>query len=213
MARMLRWFLVRHGQTEWNRVGRAQGQADPPLNQEGREQAEAVAAQLAPVPFEAAYSSDLRRAADTALPVMRGRDTPIVHRRDLREKSFGEWEGITYEELRLRYPAMLEELFDEKPAFAPPGGESDLELFARAAGAAARIARRHAGTDGNILVVSHGGTLRAMMVSMLGLPVESMWRFRLSNTGLSIITTFDEGGATIDLLNDTGHLGPSFDVR
>lgn len=209
---MLRWFLVRHGETEWNRVGRAQGQSDPPLNQEGREQAEAVAIRLAPVAFEAAYSSDLRRAADTALPVMRGRDTPIVYRRDLREKSFGEWEGMTYEELQLRYPAMLEELFDERPAFAPPGGESDLELFARAAGAAAGIAGRHAGTDGNILVVSHGGTLRAMMVSMLGLPVESMWRIRLSNAGLSIVTTFDEGGATIDLLNDTSHLGPGFDA-
>lgn len=209
---MLRWFLVRHGETEWNRVGRAQGQADPPLNQEGREQAEAVAARLAPVAFEAAYSSDQRRAAETALPVMRGRDTPIVRRRDLREKSFGEWEGMTYEDLQLRYPAMLEELFDERPAFAPPGGESDLELFARAAGAAARIAGRHAGTDGNILVVSHGGTLRAMMVSMLGLPVESMWRLRLSNAGLSVITTFEEGGATIDLLNDTSHLGPGFDV-
>lgn len=107
---------------------------------------------------------------------------------------------------------MLAELFEERPAFAPPGGESDLELFARAAGAAARIAERHAGTDGNILVVSHGGTLRAMMVSMLGLPVESMWRIRLSNAGLSVITTFDEGGATIDLLNDTSHLGPGFDA-
>lgn len=209
---MRRWFLVRHGETEWNRVGRAQGQADPPLNQAGREQAEAVAARLAPVAFEAAYSSDLRRAADTAAPVMSGRDIPIVHRRDLREKSFGEWEGMTYEELQLRYPAMLEELFDERPAFAPPGGESDLELFARARGAAARIVGQHAGTDGNILVVSHGGTLRAMMVSMLGLPVESMWRIRLSNAGLSVIATFDEGGATIDLLNDTSHLGPGFDA-
>ena len=212
MTRMLRWFLVRHGETEWNRVGRAQGQADPPLNQAGQAQVEAVAVRLAPVAFEAAYSSDQRRAADTALPVMRGRDTPIVHRRDLREKSFGEWEGMTYEELQLRYPAMLAELFDERPAFAPPGGESDLELFARAAGAAARIAGRHAGTDGNILVVSHGGTLRAMMVSMLGLPVESMWRIRLSNAGLSVVTVFDEVGATIDLLNDTSHLGPGFDV-
>ena len=209
---MRRWFLVRHGETEWNRVGRAQGQADPPLNKEGLEQAVAVAARLAPVSFEAAYSSDLRRAAETAAPVMHGRDTPIVHRRDLREKSFGEWEGITYEELQLRYPAMLEELFDERPAFAPPGGESDLEIFERAAAAAARIAKRHAGTDGNILVVSHGGTLRAMVVSMLGLPVESMWRLRLSNAGLSVITTFDEGGATIDLLNDTSHLGPGFDA-
>ena len=116
---MRRWFLVRHGQTEWNRVGRAQGQADPPLNREGLEQADAVGARLAPVAFEAAYCSDLRRAADTAAPVMRGRDAPITYRRDLREKSFGEWEGMTYEEVRRRHPRMLEELFDERPDFAP----------------------------------------------------------------------------------------------
>ena len=212
MMRMHRWFLVRHGQTEWNRIGRAQGQSDPPLNQEGEGQAEAVAVRLAPVHFEAAYSSDLLRAADTAGPIMRGRDVPIVLRRDLREKNFGEWEGMTWEDLQHRYPDMLEDLFDEKPAFAPPGGESDLDLLDRVTAAVARIAGRQAGTDGNILVVSHGGTLRAMMVTMLGLPVDSMWRLRLSNGGLSIITVFDEGGATIDLLNDTSHLGPGFDA-
>lgn len=212
MMRMHRWFLVRHGQTEWNRIGRAQGQSDPPLNQEGEGQAEAVAVRLAPVRFEAAYSSDLLRAADTAGPIMRGRDVPIVQRRDLREKDFGEWEGMTWEDLQHRYPDMLEDLFDEKPAFAPPGGESDLDLLDRVTAAVARIAGRQAGTDGNILVVSHGGTLRAMMVAMLGLPVDSMWRLRLSNGGLSIITVFGEGGATIDLLNDTSHLGPGFDA-
>ena len=209
---MRRWFLVRHGQTEWNRIGRAQGQADPPLNQEGLKQAEAVGARLAGVGFEAAYSSDLRRAADTAAPVMRGRDTPIVHRRDLREKNFGEWEGMTYEELRRRFPRMLEELFDERPDFCPPGGESDRTLLNRAAGAVARIRARHDGAGGNILVVSHGGTLRAMMVSMLGLPVGAMWRLRLSNAGLSVVTVYEQGGVTLDLLNDTSHLGSGLDA-
>ena len=207
---MRRWFLVRHGQTEWNRVGRAQGQADPPLNREGLEQAEAVGARLAPVPFEAAYSSDLARAADTAAPVMRGRDTPITYRRDLREKSFGEWEGMSYEEVRRLYPTIWDELFDERPDFAPPGGESDRTLLERAAGAAARIGARHEGAGGNLLVVSHGGTLRAMMASMLGLPVGAMWRLRLSNAGLSVVTFYEEGGVTLDLLNDTSHLGSDF---
>lgn len=209
---MRRWFLVRHGQTEWNRVGRAQGQADPPLNQQGFEQAEALGVRLAPVSFEAAYSSDLARAADTAAPIMRGRDVPISYLPDLREKSFGEWEGMTYEAIRRRYPRMLEDLFDEKPDFSPPGGESDRTLLSRAAGAVARIGARHEGAGGNLLVVSHGGTLRAMMVSMLGLPVGAMWRLRLSNTGLSVVTVYGEGGVTLDLLNDTSHLGSGFDA-
>ena len=209
---MRKWFLVRHGQTEWNRVGRAQGQADPPLNREGIEQAEAVGARLARVPFEAAYSSDLVRAADTAEPVMRGRDAPITYRRDLREKSFGKWEGMTYEEIRRLYPRMLDELFDERPDFAPPGGESDRTLRKRAAGAVARIGARHDGAGGNLLVVSHGGTLRAMMMSMLELPVDAMWKLRLSNAGLSVLTVYEGGGVTLDLLNDTSHLGSGFDA-
>ena len=209
---MRRWFLVRHGQTEWNRVGRAQGQANPPLNREGLEQAEALGVRLAAVAFEAAYSSDLVRAVATAEPIVRGRDAPITYRRDLREKSFGEWEGMSYEEVRRLYPRMLEELFDERPDFAPPGGESDRALLSRAAGAVARIRARHDGAGGNLLVVSHGGTLRAMMASMLGLPVHAMWRLRLSNAGLSVVTVYEEGGATIDLLNDTSHLGSGFDA-
>ncbi len=209
---MRRWFFVRHGQTDWNRVGRAQGQSDPPLNKEGHRQAQAVAARLKRADFVAAYTSDLGRAVDTAAPIMRGRDAPMIHRIDLREKHFGEWEGMTFDEVRRKYPRMYERLFDEKPEFAPPGGESDMALRARAVAAFARIAYRHSGTEGNVLVVSHGGTLRAMIVSMLGLPIDAMWRFRLSNAGLSIVTVFDEGSATLDLLNDTSHLGAGFDV-
>ena len=209
---MHRWFLVRHGQTEWNRVGRAQGHSDPPLNAEGHGQARAVADRLRQVEFAGAYTSDLSRAAGTAEAIMSGRDTPLIHRPDLREQNFGEWEGLTYEEVRSRYTGEYEEMLNKNPAFVPPGGESDTDLLGRMAGTAARIAQRHAGVGGNILVVTHGGAIRAMIVSLLKAPADSLWQIRLSNAGLSIVTTFDEGGATIDLLNDTSHLGPGFDV-
>ncbi len=209
---MHRWFLVRHGQTEWNRVGRAQGHSDPPLNAEGRGQARAVADRLGQVEFAGAYTSDLSRAAATAEAIMSGRDTPLIRRRDLREQNFGEWEGLTFEEVRSRYTGEYEEMLEQNPAFVPPGGESDTDLLARMAGTVARIAQRHAGAGGNILVVTHGGAIRAMIVSLLEAPADSLWQIRLSNAGLSIVTTFDEGGATIDLLNDTSHLGPGFDV-
>ena len=207
-----RWFLVRHGETEWNRVGRAQGQSDPPLNGTGRAQARQVGARLAGTGFEAAYASDLRRALDTARAIVPGTAAPLVTLPELREKHFGEWEGLTHREVATRYPDLYDRMFLDDPAFAPPGGESDLDSFERASSAVRLIRNRNPRADGNLLVVAHGGILRAMIVSLLGMQAAAMWRFRLSNAGVSIVTVFPDGNATLDLLNDTSHLGAAFDA-
>lgn len=207
-----RWFLVRHGETEWNRAARAQGQSDPPLNDEGRAQARRVAGRLSGTGFQAAYASDLLRAVDTARPVVRPSGVRLVTLPELREKNFGEWEGLTHQEVATRYPRLYDRMFLDDPAFAPPGGESDQSFFDRVASAVGRIRDCHSHAVGNLLVVAHGGTLRAMIITLLGLPVNSMWRFRLSNAGLSIVTMFGDGSGTLDLLNDTSHLGAGFDA-
>lgn len=200
-----RWFLVRHGETEWNEQGRAQGQHDTPLNTKGRAQAELAAARLAPIEFEAAYSSDLQRVVHTAEPIMRGRSAPLVKMASLREKSFGDWEGKTFAEVEQSHPSLFRRLFDEDVEFAPPGGESDLQLHARLKSAADELLARHADSEGNILVAAHGGSLRGLITAMMGMPAEYMWRLRLSNCGITVINTFD-GGAALELLNDTSHL-------
>ncbi len=213
MSSSCRWFLVRHGETEWNRLGRAQGHADPPLNEQGHAQARKAAERLAGTSFQAVYASDLQRALDTVKPIIGGsRRNRVVTLPGLREKDFGEWEGLTHQEVESRYPLLYERMFDEGPAFAPPGGESDQSLFDRVAATVGGIREDHSETHGNILVVAHGGTLRALIVALVGLPASSMWRFRLSNAGLSIVTVFGDGSGVIDLLNDTSHLGAGFDV-
>ena len=202
----IKWYLVRHGETDWNLEGRAQGHSDTPLNDKGRIQAERAGARLAPTPFVAAYGSDLTRVADTAAAIIRGRRLALKPMSALREKFYGEWEGITYEDAEARYPGMYQQLFQDNTGFAPPGGENDFDLYKRVMVAAEQIRDTLPDAGGNILVVGHGGALRALLVCLLRIPVEYMWRFRLSNGGISIITDFQDGSATLDLLNDTGHL-------
>ncbi|MDE0445897.1 MAG: histidine phosphatase family protein [Spirochaetaceae bacterium] len=204
-----RWYLVRHGETAWNRESRFQGQADPPLNDAGRTQARAVAKRLAGVSFAAAYASDLGRVTQTAAAVARGRELRVTELAELREKGFGEWEGLTYREAEARDPEHYRRIF-RAPTYdedtAPPGGESDLQMLGRVSGVARRLRDEHGGRDENVLIVGHGGSLCALIVSLLGLPSRAIWRFRIANCGLAQVTVFDDGAATLDLFNDTGHL-------
>ena len=209
MMRASKWYLVRHGETDWNRERRFQGQADPPLNDAGREQAQAVAERLAGVSFAAVYASDLSRVTQTAAAFMRGREPRVTELQDLREKHFGEWEGLTYLEAEARDPEHYRRIFrvvTYDGATPPPGGESDMQMLQRVSGVADRLRAAHGGGDDTILIVAHGGSLCALIVSLLGLPAAAIWRFRPANCGLSQVTVFDDGAATLDLFNDAGHL-------
>jgi broad specificity phosphatase PhoE len=142
-------LLVRHGETDWNREGRWQGWADPPLNDTGRAQARALAEQLRGVPFDAAYSSDLRRAHETAVIVAEPHGVPVVADARLREIDVGSWSGLTRSELEQRFP------HGERP-----DGETREQHAERVLSAVEDLARRNAGR--RVLVVTHGGTLRAL---------------------------------------------------
>jgi 2,3-bisphosphoglycerate-dependent phosphoglycerate mutase len=151
-------LLARHGETDWNRDGRFQGWADPPLNDTGCAQARALAQQLADDPFHAVYSSDLRRAHETARIVAEPHGVPVVVDRDLREIDVGSWSGLTRAEIEKRFPGA--EHHD---------GETREQHLARVLSAVERIACAHAGE--RILVVSHGGSLRTLRRHALGDPV------------------------------------------
>lgn len=206
---MSRIFLVRHGATEWNAHGRIQGQSDPSLNEAGERQARRLGLRLASVPFVEARCSDLRRCRETAAGILPGRnDVRLQEMPELREKNFGAWEGLTFREVEARYPDMYRNwLMAADPSFAPPGGESDLQLYSRAETVVDRLRESPADNGGNFLVVTHGGMLRALIACLLGLPPQKMWNFRFANAGLSVVGVFDDGAAVVDLLNDTSHLG------
>jgi broad specificity phosphatase PhoE len=142
-------LLARHGETDWNREGRWQGWADPPLNETGREQARALAEELRATPFDAVYASDLKRARETAEIVAAPHRVPVVVDPELREIDIGSWSGLTRAEIDARFPG------GERP-----DGETRDQHFARVRAAVVRIARANAGR--RVLIVTHGGTVRAI---------------------------------------------------
>ena len=142
-------LLARHGETDWNHEGRWQGWADPPLNDTGRAQARALAEQLEETPFDAVYASDLRRAFETAEIVAAPHGLAVVAEQGLREIDLGAWSGLTLSEIEERFPDGIR-----------PDGETRPEHARRVLAAVERIARAHEGE--RILIVSHGGTFRAL---------------------------------------------------
>ena len=205
---MSRWFLVRHGETDWNLEGRVQGHSSTPLNDTGRLQAKRIGDRLSTVRFAAAYASDLPRVVETATAILNSHDTSLQTVMELREKSYGAWEGKTAKQLEAEDPVSYARLFEDNITFAPPGGESDSDLIDRASLAVERLKQAHQ-NDENVLVVSHGGTIRAILVLLLGLPKEVIWRFYLANGSLSVVNVYAQN-AVLDLWNDKSHLGASY---
>ena len=148
-------LVARHGETDWNRDHRVQGQTDVDLNPTGRAQAEALARSLADTRLGAVYSSDLTRALETAEAVARPRGLRVLTDPDLREKNFGSWEGLTDVEIAERFPEAVRGRWGD--------GETTEDVAARVLPAVERIRARH--PHNTVLVVTHGGPIRVILDS------------------------------------------------
>jgi broad specificity phosphatase PhoE len=164
---MAELLLVRHGETDWNVERRFQGQADPPLNAAGRKQAQTLADELAGMQIDAIYTSDLVRARETAEIVAARTGAPVVPLSELREIDVGEWQGLTWPEIEERYPDGVRGWHETGHGWR--AGETYEQLAQRVLSAVEDIARRHPG--GRILIVGHGGTVRAVRAHVEGLTV------------------------------------------
>lgn len=204
----MRLFLVRHGQTDWNLAQRFQGQSDIPLNETGRQQAQALAARLSDLQFDVVYASDLRRAAETAHIFLRRSDLCPAFHLDarLREIHFGAWEGCTYDEIKAKFPAALAAWEADVYTNAPPGGESLRHLAERVRSFLDDLRAAHDAQT--VLLVAHGGVLQTLICFALALPPTMYWQFSLSPASLSELA-FYPAGAILNLLNDTAHLKPT----
>jgi broad specificity phosphatase PhoE len=199
-----RWYLIRHGRTDWNADGRLQGHSDTPLGDEGRRQVERLASRLSRKRFVAIYASDLARAFETASIIAQGRLTPLPMR-ELRETMHGAWEGLTFKEAQERYPLEYERFIRSPDAgFSPPGGESIVDVSARVKRAIVSIGAALREED-DVLVVGHSGSIKALAFALLDIPLAYYWRVRTEPASLSIVNVH-QGAATLDLWNDTSHL-------
>lgn len=170
-ARIVVW---RHGRTTWNATGRFQGQADPPLDDVGREQSLIAARHLAADPPDLVLSSDLLRATSTAQALGSLIQAPVLVEPRLREIDLGAWQGLTRAEVAATYPEQYAEWLDGI-APAARGGESREQLDERVLAALADIDVEHA------LLVTHGGTARSIIETLLGLPRAGRWLAVLGN--------------------------------
>jgi broad specificity phosphatase PhoE len=201
-----RLFLVRHGETEPNRRGLALGRADVPLNDTGRSQAKRLAFALSRKPLVAVYSSPLSRTVETARSIASAHGLAVQIEPGLIEMDIGELDGLTFSEVRARYPGLLEAwVGSEGPAHSMPGGESLVDVQERAVAAVRSLAGHDTGES--VCLVTHNFVLLSLLAEILGIDLSGFRRLRHAVAG---ITTVEVNGETRRLLryNDTCHLAP-----
>ena len=182
-------YMVRHGETQWNEVG--------------KHQASLAADQLSTVKFDAVYSSDLDRTLETAKIIVASSNLKIVTNPNLRERFFGIFEGLTIQEREDTYPELFAQSTKNDVDFTPPEGESIKDTYTRISTPVQTYKDKH--MNDNILIVGHGGSLRCAISSLLDLPLESSFKFVLSNCGITIFETYENNTVLLSY-NDTHHI-------
>jgi len=204
---MTQIYLARHGETEWNAIRRVQGWTDIPLSTFGAAQAEALGGRLERVPLTAIYSSDLGRAMETARPTAERHGLIVTPLQALREKRFGDWEGLTQTQLERDYTELWYRYHTERDLdTVVPNGETWPQVMSRMTGALVGILRDHPGPDDAVLVVGHGGSGRVIILQALQAVLPTLLRLHLDNASLSRMDFHGKADSRVVLLNDTSHL-------
>ena len=201
-------YIVRHGETDWNKMGKYQGITDIPLNENGLNQAKACGNALKDVAFDRILSSDLSRALVTADTIRGDRTTSITVDKRLRELNFGDWEAMLFSDIEARWPGLIDEMYLRPHLVKVPNGESFKDLQDRAwAGLEEFLNVNY--EEETLLIACHGGTIRTLLCKLLDISISHCWNFSQGNTAINRI--FYNGMGEYDhnilnLLNDTAHV-------
>jgi len=190
VAEPTRILAIRHGRTAWNADGRIQGHRDIALDELGRWQAQRLADALAGESLQAIYSSDLRRARDTAEPLQRRHGLEVIIDPGLRERGFGDFEGHSFAQIEQRWPDQAERWRRRDEAFEPRGGESLRDFRRRVVAAVDRLAARHRGQ--NIVLLTHGGALDVLYRHATGLSLQAPRSWSVENAAINRLVHADE---------------------
>jgi ribonuclease H / adenosylcobalamin/alpha-ribazole phosphatase len=196
-------LLLRHGQTPNSVQKRYAGVSDVPLTEAGVRQAAAAGKRLASAGLTAIVTSPLLRAVRTAEEVAALTGTPVEADEGFRETDFGAWDGLTFAEVRERWPDEMTAWLAD-PAVAPPGGESFLDVSARVTGALRRLLASHRGHT--VLIVSHVTPIKTLVAAALLAPPAALFRMHLDVAALCQVDWYADGPAVLRSFNDTGHL-------
>ena len=201
---MTTYLLVRHGQTEWNRLERFRGRLEIPLNSFGRAQAAALATRLSSLPICGVYSSPLGRARGTAEAIAQvlQREVEIVP--GIIDINYGQWQGHSPAQIAERYPEIHGQWLSSPHRVRFPEGETLQEVRKRAVSTVRDLAARH--PHGTVLLVSHQVVNKVILGAALGLPLAHFWRIVQDNACLNRFHWEVVQGYSLSLLNDTSHL-------
>ena len=202
----MKFFVVRHGETDWNKLGRFQGHTDISLNDRGLSQARETAVASEDWGYTAIYSSPLVRTVQVAEEIVKVTPMLVSQEPGLKELSLGDLEGVTGEEMRNDWPALFAAWRTEPEKMSMPNGESLGELRDRTWQVILDIEQKHS-SDDSIVVISHNFAIRSIVNELLGMPLAYFHRMSLN---LASVCTFDsdERGRRLTGYNSTNHLSP-----
>jgi alpha-ribazole phosphatase/probable phosphoglycerate mutase len=194
-------YLIRHGETEGAETKRYKGHIDVPLSENGIEQIKRLAEYLsaevqkrgsaeAAYELSAIYTSDLSRAVKSAELIAKPHGIKPMVLPELRERNFGTWEGMSFDEIKEKWPDAFNSWSSNPLKFCPMGGESTIEVRDRAVKAFNKIIEQHNGH--NIAIVSHGGINRVMLCELLGMPLENIFRVEQDYACINIVEMWDK---------------------
>ena len=203
-------LLLRHGETPLSVDKRFSGRGDVALTERGLAQARAAAKRLTSYDVSAVVSSPLRRARQTADEVADALGLKVSEEPALAETDFGEWEGLTFAEVRQRWPEQMRQWL-ASPDVAPVGGESFTATFDRVRRGRDAVIAAHRGET--VVVVSHVTPIKTLLRQALDAPAHALYRMHLDTASLSVTDWWSDGPAVVRLFNDTGHLGDDLVTR
>ncbi len=207
----MRLIIIRHGESEWNRIGRYQGQQDAPLSDLGVRQANALAQRLRSEPLHAIFTSPLQRAAHTAQAVAKFHpDVPLREDAALLEIGHGDWEGLMIDEVVGRYADGLREWRDHPTRSQMPNGESFSNILKRVLDFKEQLCQEH--TDRNVLVSTHDVVVKILVADALGMNMDRINRIWVTNASISVIEYGDALPYLVSL-SEACHLGRLETVR
>ena len=204
-----RFLLVRHGETDWNRAGKFQGQIDVPLNDNGRNQASLAADFLKTIEIDFGFTSPMLRPKETAQIILQDRQDLVLNEdADLREIGHGLWEGKFESEIKAEYPGELERWQSSPESVQMPEGENLQDVWTRATAAWQKIITQIGNQPQTGIVVAHDATNKVLLCNLLGLGLADIWKIKQGNGAVTVIDYPDgiEGQPVIQALNLTSHL-------
>ncbi len=208
-----RIFLIRHGETNWNKEGRFQGQIDIPLNNNGKDQARKTCEYLKDINFNKAFSSSMNRPYETAQIILQNKkELKIIKIESLAEISHGLWEGKLEVEINKEWPNLLKNWHDKPAEVIMPEGESIKEVSERSVKAFEKICLSQKDNDLTLLV-AHDAVNKTLICNILSIDFSNIWMIKQGNGGITVIDIFDDPNKdhVISALNITTHLGGILD--